>query len=532
MLAATARLCMAAAALLALLGPARAGGTLRIAMTASDVPTTTGAPDNGYEGVRFLGYPVFEGLVLWDLKHADKLAEITPGLAERWEQDPADKTKWIFHLRRGVKFHDGSDFDADAAIWNLDRYYKKDAKQFDPPGGAVAQGRNPFVAGYRKMDQFTIEITNPRPLSYFPYMLPYMLYSSPAQFAKTGSWAEFAKSPSGTGPFKITEFKPRVSVTLSRNEGYWDKARVPKLDRMLLFPMPEATTRLAALRSGQVDWIEVPPPDAVASLKAAGFEIVTGSYPHVWPWTLNLAKEDSPFKDVRVRRALNYCVNRDGLVTLLNGLAEPSLGAFKPSDPQFGSPAEHYTYDPTRAKALLKEAGYGPDKPVKAKVMISTSGSGQMLPLPMNEFLQQNVKECGFDISFEVVEWGTMLVALRNPPTSPQALGSDAMNISLPPAADVSQLALYFLSTNAAPNGRNWANWKNPEFDQLIDRVEKSSDPAEILRDTQRAHAIVVDDAPWVFIVHDRNPRAMTKKVKGFISAQSWFQDFSGVEME
>ena len=77
-----------------------------------------------------------------------------------------------------------SDFNADAAIWNLDRYFKKDAKQFDPPGGAVAQARNPFVASYRKIDDSTIEITNPRPLSYFPNMLPYMLYSSPAQFEK------------------------------------------------------------------------------------------------------------------------------------------------------------------------------------------------------------------------------------------------------------------------------------------------------------------------------------------------------------
>jgi ABC-type transport system substrate-binding protein len=100
---------------------AQAGGTLRIGMTASDVPTTTGAPDNGFEGMRFFGYPVFEGLVLWDLTHADRPATIRPGLAESWEQDKNDKAKWIFHLRHGVKFHDGSDFDADAAIWNFDR---------------------------------------------------------------------------------------------------------------------------------------------------------------------------------------------------------------------------------------------------------------------------------------------------------------------------------------------------------------------------------------------------------------------------
>src|SRR5437667_386589 len=199
--------------LVALGNSAHAGGTLRVAMTASDVPTTTGAPDNGFEGLRFLGYPVYEGLVLWDLTRADKLAEIRPGLAESWEQDKNDKTKWIFHLRRGVKFHDGSDFNADAAIWNLDRYFKSDAPQFDPTGGAIARGRDPWITGFRKLDDQTIEIANPRPLSYFPGALAYMFFSSAAQFTKTGSWAEFAKAPSGTGPFKITEFKPRVSAT-------------------------------------------------------------------------------------------------------------------------------------------------------------------------------------------------------------------------------------------------------------------------------------------------------------------------------
>jgi ABC-type transport system substrate-binding protein len=155
-----------------------AAGTLRIAITATDVPTTTGAPDNGYEGLRFLGYPVFEGLVLWNLSSADKLAGIAPGLAERWEQDANDKTKWVFHLRKGVKFHDGSDFNADVVVWNLDRYFKQGAPQFDPPGAGVTQGRNPFVAGYRRIDGDTIEITTPRPLSYFPSMLPYMLFSA------------------------------------------------------------------------------------------------------------------------------------------------------------------------------------------------------------------------------------------------------------------------------------------------------------------------------------------------------------------
>src|SRR5690349_10041154 len=98
---------------------ASAETTLRIAMTASDIPTATGLPNNGFEGMRFLGYPIFEGLVLWDLTRTDQLAALRPGLAETWEQDPEDTKIWIFHLRHGVKFHDGTDFNADAVVWNF-----------------------------------------------------------------------------------------------------------------------------------------------------------------------------------------------------------------------------------------------------------------------------------------------------------------------------------------------------------------------------------------------------------------------------
>jgi len=522
----------AAMAALSLSAPAAAQGVLRIAMTASDIPTTTGMPNNGFEGMRFLGYTAFESFILWDLSKPDVLAGLKPGLAETWKQHPEDPTRWVFKLRPGVKFHDGAPFDAEAAAWNLARYYDNNAPQFETQGSAITRGRNPHVASWRVVDPLTFEIQTKRPLSYFPYLMPYILFSSPAQFAKTGSWAEFAKAPSGTGPFKITDFKPRTSVELSRFDEYWDKSRLPKLDKIVLYPMPEATTRLSALRSGQVDWIEVPPPDAVPTLKSAGFQIVTNSYPHIWPWILNMAPDGSPLKDVRVRQAVNYCVDRDGLVSLLNGMAEPSYGYFNKGNPLFGSPKNQYKFDPARAKALLAEAGYGPGKAAKIKVMVSTSGSGQMLPLPMNEFLQQSMKQCGLDVSFEVVEWGTMLVALRHAPTAPEAKGTDALNISSP-ISDISQMARYMLGANAAPAGSNWGQWKNDAFDALVAKIETATatDAKAIDDNIKTAHELVVDDAPWAFIVHDLNGRAMTKKVKGFVSAQSWFQDLTTVEL-
>ena len=354
--------------------------TLRIAMTATDVPTTTGMPNNGFEGMRFLGYPIFEAMVLWDLSDPSKPAGLRPGLAERWEQDPQDPKTWIFHLRRGVTFHDGTPVNADAVIWNYDRFFKPDSPQFEPAGSGITRARTPILASYRKLDDHTVALTTTRVASYFPYMVVYHLLASPQSWETAGrDWGKVAAlPPAGTGPFRLTRFTPRVSAELTRNESYWDRTRVPKLDRVLLLPMPEANTRLAALRSGQVDWIEVPPPDAIPSLRQAGFQVVTGSYPHVWPWFFQLGG-DTPLADARTRQGLNYCIDRAGLVQLLNGTAEPSVGWLKPDDPAFGNPENRYRLDPALGRRLLAEAGWTAQHPLSFKVMISTSGSGQML---------------------------------------------------------------------------------------------------------------------------------------------------------
>jgi peptide/nickel transport system substrate-binding protein len=296
--------------------------------------------------------------------------------------------------------------------------------------------------------------------------------------------------------------------------------------------MPEANTRLAALRSNQVDWIEVSPPDAILALRQAGFQVVTNSYPHVWPWVFAAGRQGSPVQDVRVRQALNYCFDRDGMVTLLNGTAEPSVGFFKPSDPNFGEPRHRYRLDPTRGRALLAEAGYTAQRPLRLRIGISTSGSGQMLPLPMNEFLQQSLKEnCGVEIAFEVVEWNTLLGALRVEPTAPQWLGADAVNISLV-SSDASQMARWFLSSNFSPRGSNAGHWRDETFDRAFAALETERDPARIAVLLRQAHERPVDDPPWLWIVHDLNPRAMSRRVRGFVSAQSWFADPTTVELQ
>src|SRR5215471_20937780 len=507
------------------------GGVLRIGMTASDIPYTPGQPDQGGEGYRFIGYQMYDALINWDLSQGDRLPDLVPGLAESWEVSQADNTRWIFHLRRGVKFHDGSEFNADAVIWNMDRIRKKDAPQFDPKQAAYADFRIPLLKSWRKIDDYTVEFTTTRPSSFVPYQVCYVLFSSPTQWEKLGrDWAKVAEQPSGTGPFKLTKLVPRERAELEPFAEYWDKKRVPKADKVILFPMPEVTTRLAALRTGQVDWIEVPPPDGIPTLRQAGFQIIVRSYPHNWTYSLNLTSP--PWNNKLVRQAANYAIDREGICkSLLNDICAPAISEVYAGHPWFGSPAVRYEYNPQKAKELLKQAGYD-GKRIKTSALISTSGSGQMLPLPMNEYVQENLRAVGIDLELVPIEWNTLILRSRKGFRDPENTGLGAFNVSYGFSDPFSAFTRFFHSGSQPPRAQNIMPYINPEVDKLIEAAELEFDLNKQNHILAKVHEIIVEDAPWVFIVHDLNPRALSPKVKGYVQAQSWFQDLTPVWVE
>lgn len=520
---------------------------LRIGMTAADIPRTLGQPDQGFEGNRFTGIPMYDALTHWDLSKFDEASVLIPGLATEWKVDDADRTKWVFTLRPGVKFHDGSDFDAEAVVWNVQKVLDKDAKHFDASQVGVTASRMPTLRSARAIDALTVELTTSEPDAFLPLNLTNLFMASPAHWeAKLAAvpanvtdpteraqqaWTAFAADASGTGPFRMSAFVPRERLEVVRNDAYWDPARTPKLDRVVMIPLPEANARTAALLSGQVDWIEAPAPDAMDQIRSRGFTIYSNPQPHVWPWQLSFV-EGSPWLDKRVRHAANLCVNREELQHLLGGMMGIPKGTVTPDHPWWGNPGFDIRYDPDAAKALMTEAGFSAAKPVKVKVQISASGSGQMQPLPMNEYVQESLRECFFDVEFDVLEWNTLFTNWRRGAKDPSANGAHAINVSYA-AMDPFFAMVRFTSTGTFPPvSNNWGFFGNDEFDGLIASARTSFDDAERDAALAKLHARIVEEAPFVWIAHDVGPRAMSAKVKNVVQPKSWFIDIAPMDIE
>jgi peptide/nickel transport system substrate-binding protein len=520
---------------------------LRIAMTAADIPRTLGQPDQGFEGNRFTGIPIYDSLTQWDLSKADAPSVLIPALATSWAVDAKDRTKWVFKLRPGVRFHDGSAFNADAVVWNVNKVLDKSAPQFDASQVGVTASRMPTLRSAKKIDELTVELTTSEPDSFLPINLTNLFMASPAHWdaklkavpaATTDAaerakqaWTAFAADPSGSGPFKVTRFVSRERLELAANKAYWDAKRTPKIDKVVLIPMPEANARTAALLGGQVDWIEAPSPDAMPQIQQRGFKIYSNAQPHVWPWQLSFA-EGSPWLDKRVRQAANLCVDRGGLKQMLGGMMAEPKGTVPPGHPWWGNPAFDIRYDVKAGQALMAQAGHSAAKPLKVKVQISASGSGQMQPLPMNEFVQQSLKACYFDVQFDVIEWNTLFTNWRKGAKDPSANGASAVNVSFA-AMDPFFAMVRFVSTKTFPPvSNNWGYYGNAEVDKLVADARTAFDDTARNAALARLHAHIVDDAPFVWIAHDVGPRAMSPKVKNVVQPKSWFIDIATMTMD
>ncbi|MBX9991353.1 ABC transporter substrate-binding protein [Phreatobacter oligotrophus] len=519
---------------------------LRIGMTAADIPRTHGQPDQGFEGNRFTGIPMYDALVHWDLSKADAASVIIPGLALSWQVDAADKNKWVFRLRPGVKFHDGSPFNAAAVVWNVQKVLDQNAAHFDQSQVGVTVSRMPNLVSARAIDDLTVELTTRNPDSFLPINLTNLFMASPTHWQKllgevpasvtdakaraAAAWTAFAANPSGTGPFRGVRLVPCERFEMVANKEYWDAARRPKVDRVVLLPLPEANARTAALLSGQVDWIEAPAPDSVPQIKQRGFTMYTNAQPHVWPWQFSF-REGSPWVDRRVRHAANLCINRAELKELLGGLMEIPVGTVPPGHPWWGNPSFQIKYDLPAARRLMQEAGFSAQRPLNVKVLTSASGSGQMQPIVMNEWLQQALKECFFNVELEVAEWNAVFTNWREGAGHPNARGANATNVTFAAMDPFFAMIRFVTRQTNPPASNNWGFFNSDEFDQLAATARSTFDDAGRDQALAALHKRIVEEAPFLWVAHDVGPRAMSARVTGVVQPRSWFIDIAPMDI-
>jgi ABC-type transport system substrate-binding protein len=505
---------------------------LRMAMTLSDIPYLGGQANGGAEGIRFVNFSLYDALVIWDFWQGDRPTKLVPNLAESWSVNDADKKIWTFKLRRGVKFHDGSEFNAHSVVWNFEKLMKPNVPHYDKRQAAAAGNYTATIDRVDQVDDYTVNIVTKSLDGTLIYSMSNIFMSSPAQWEAVGrDWDKFVLKPSGTGPWKFASVAPRERAEFVRNASYWNTKRIPKCDRLILRPISDSTTRVSALLSGQVDWIEAPPPDAIPQIKAAGMQVVTKVYPHIWPYMLN-HRPDSPFHDVRLRKAANLAIDRNAVVKLVNGIAQPAKGLVVPEHPWFGKPTFDIKYDPDTARKLMADAGFGPKNKAKVKFLMSTAGSGQMQPLSMNELIQEYLQDVGFEVSFETLDWEALRSRRLAGAEAPENKGISGINYSWTIQEPIFALIGQTWHGKKRVAGYNWGLFSDPHADELALKPL-----AEFDIDKQNAlladlHSYLVDQAMWIFVVHDLNPRGLSSRVQGFVPAQNWYQDFSPIDLK
>jgi peptide/nickel transport system substrate-binding protein len=487
------------------------GGTIIAAMTATNLPIPDSQVTEGGEGGRFVGVQLYHGLTRYDLVNNDKFPTPQPGLATSWDPPASGSNVWTFHLRQGVTFHDGAPWNADAAIFAFDRVTKPNFQYYSKTMAASAAASMRYVKAYQKVDDSAIQIETVEPYSMLPWAMAGVYMPSPAAVKQWGD--NYFQHPAGTGPFRLSKYEIGQSMELVPFDKCWlGKA---KLDKLILRPIPQDTTRLAELKTGGVNWAEVPPHDSVQDLVGAGYQVITGPYPHVWPYVLN--NSVAPFNNKLARQAVNYAVDRVGMASkLLNNLAEPTGTLLYPSHPWFGNPTP-YTYDPQKAKQMLAAAGYPNGLTITIKA--PSSGSGNMWPVEMNQFVQKNLADVGIKLNVNTIEWQSLLTEYAADRT--KGFGPDVNGFCYSLGTTTPDSISQFYAGSGGPNV-NDAQFDNPQLDALFQQIRVTYDYNAQIPLQQQVHQIVTEEAPWLFIVHDLAARAFSSKVRGIVEPQSW----------
>jgi peptide/nickel transport system substrate-binding protein len=498
------------------------GGNLLVGTSAGNVPIPSTPPDQGAEGSRFVGFSIYNALVQLNVEQGDTSPIPSPALATKWGVG-SDQLTWTFDLRKGVKFHDGTDFNAEAVEFQFKRLLQKDFEFFDVVSSSASISNLGTIDTFRAVDTYTFELKTKFPDSFIPWELHTTMMPSPTAVKKYGN-QDYVNHATGTGPFLMSKYVDGQVMELVPNPAYWKGP--PKLDKMTVLPMPDPNARLAAFSSGEINWAEVPPPDSLAQLKGAGNQVLLKQYPHAIILALNVATE--PFSNPKARQALQYAIDKDKMCnSLLNGCGAPAYQWMYKGHPWWNTEfGDRYHFDPARAKQLLAEAGYPGG--FQITVPYPTSGSGNMWPPQMMELIQSNFKAIGVEMTTVPMEWNTIVSIYRAGFGSPDNTKYHGMYFS--PNTSAPSTFLNFTQGRIQPNGCcNVFGFTSPDVEQTIAAAQAQFDPPQEDALLAQSMGQIAEGSPAIYVCHDLNLRVLSPKVQGFVQPQSWYAEFMNV---
>lgn len=438
-----------------------------------------------------------------NLAKFDEKLRIVPGLATKWEQSK-DGMTWTFFLRKGVKFHDGTSFNAEAVKIFVER-------MIGPEKPSRAGLYTPFVNSVEIVDDYTIRMHLKAPFAFFLNNLAHSASGIISPTALKTYGKDISRRAVGTGPFKFVEWIHGDHLTMVRNDDYWGGK--PYLDKIIVKTVKEDSARVMMLQSGDAQLIvRIPSEDIPRLEKDPKIKLDSTETLRVLYIGINCFKK--PFTDVRVRQALNYAVDKEAIVkNLYQGRALVSTGMVPPLATGF-FPVKGYPYDPEKAKKLLAEAGY----PNGFKAKLWSPQGRYPKDFELAQAVQQQLKKVGIDCTLETMEWAAYLAATRKKPEESE---NELFLLGWAPSTAEARWILYplFSTEQWVPEGNNRTYFSNKEFDELVNKFTRATNKADMDKYLKAAQELLVKEAPAVFILSTKETIGMDKKLQGVINS-------------
>lgn len=440
----------------------------------------------------------------------DESTELEPDLAEKWDVSD-DGLQYTFYLKDGIKFHDGTDFNAEAVKFSIERQIDPNHPFHNTGTYAYADFTFGPVDKVEVVDNLTVKITLKEPFA--PFLGNIAMHAasivSPAAVEKYGE--DFTKNPVGTGPFKFVSWNPGVEIILEKNENYF--AGAPSVDKLIFKPITEAQTRLAELEAGNIDVMVSIPPDDLKRLKEnKNLSIVEQAGMHVW-WTA-FNTQRAPFDNVKVRQAVNYAINKQAIVDgILQGTGEVANSPLPPTVWSHNPSIENYDYNPEKAKELLEEAGYGDG--IEVTYWVPESGSGMQQPQAMAAAIQADLSKVGINVKIQTLEWGAYLDKVFVP-ADQNEMDMHQMSWIGDNGDPDNFLYILFSSQQWPTAGFNDSYFKNEKVDELLAKARIIKDKQERTALYEEAQKIIMEEAPWIVVDHEKQIIATSSSIKNF----------------